>query len=148
MAAAREVVEAPTFTGGYLKVTTLKEGQPFDAHADVIRQSDNKGMGGKNTWYRGKPAEYMLVPGIYYISVYDRKTKERKEIRDVELCRVRRSKKTVVFCWVTIFADVLKREMELKNEHTPRNHRRLRQKKILSDQSLNDRIIRAQGRIQ
>jgi len=97
LAAAREVVEAPTFTGGYLKITSLKENQPFDARADVYRQSDNKRMGDKNTWYRKKPAEFKLVPGIYYLKVYDRKTKEKKEIRDIEVLSGQTVEKTVAF---------------------------------------------------
>lgn len=72
LAAAREMVEAPTFTGGYLKITSLKEGQPFDARVDVYCQSDNKSMGSKNTWYRQKSAQYKLAPGTYYLKVTDR----------------------------------------------------------------------------
>ncbi len=99
MAAAREVVEAPTFTGGYLKITTLKQGQPFEAQADVIRQSDNKGMGSKNTWYRQKPAEYKLVPGTYTLKVTDRSLTpfQHQEIRDIEIISGQTVEKTMTF---------------------------------------------------
>ena len=87
-----------TFDGaGILRITAKKEDQPFEARADVYRQSDNKSMGSKNTWYRQKPAEYKLVPGIYYIKVYDRKTKETKEIRDIEIISGQTMEKTVAF---------------------------------------------------
>lgn len=56
-AAAREVAEAPAFSGGYLKITALKDGRPFGAHAVVYRQGDNKSMGAKCTWGGDKPAE-------------------------------------------------------------------------------------------
>ncbi|MBW2605938.1 MAG: VWA domain-containing protein, partial [Deltaproteobacteria bacterium] len=84
LAAAREVVEAPTFTGGYLEITSLKEGRPFEARVDVYRHSDNKSMGSKNTWYHQKPAEFKLVPGIYYLKVTDRSVtpNQQQEIRD------------------------------------------------------------------
>ncbi|WP_319406575.1 VWA domain-containing protein [uncultured Desulfosarcina sp.] len=99
LAAAREVVETPTFTGGYLKVTALKEGSPFDAYADVIRQSDNKGMGGQNTWYRQKPAEYKLVPDTYVLKVTDRSLTpfQTQEIRDIEIVSGQTVEKTVTF---------------------------------------------------
>ena len=99
MAAAREVVEAPTFTGGYLKITTLKQGQPFEAQADVIRQSDNKSMGGKNTWYQKKPAEYKLVPGTYTLKVTDRSLTpfQTQEIRDIEILSGQTVEKTMTF---------------------------------------------------
>ena len=99
MAAAREVVEAPTFTGGYLKITTLKQGQPFEAQADVYRQSDNKNMGSKNTWYREKPAEYKLVPGKYYLKVADRSVTpfQYQEIRDIEIASGQTVEKTLTF---------------------------------------------------
>jgi len=99
LAAAREVVEAPAFTGGYLKVTALKEGQPFDAYADVIRQSDNKGMGGRNTWYQKKPAEYKLVPGTYALKVTDRSLTpfQTQELRDIEIVSGQTVEKTVGF---------------------------------------------------
>ena len=77
-----------TFGGaGILRITSVKEGQPFDAHTDVIRQSDNKGMGGKNTWYQKKPAEYKLVPGTYTLKVTDRSLTpfQTQEIRDIEI---------------------------------------------------------------
>ena len=87
LAAAREVVEASAFTGGYLEITSLKEGQPFEARVDVYRQSDNKSMGSKNTWYRKKLAEFKLVPGTYYMKVTDRSVTphQRQEIRDIEI---------------------------------------------------------------
>ena len=87
LAAAREVVEAPTFTGGYLEITSLKEGQPFEARVDVYRQSGNKSMGSRNTWYRHKPAEFKLTPGTYYLKVTDRSVTphQRQEIRDIEI---------------------------------------------------------------
>ncbi len=99
MAAAREVVEAPTFTGGYLKITTLKQGQPFEARADVYRQSDNKGMGSKNTWYREKPAEFKLVPGTYSLKVTDRSLTpfQIQEIRDIEIASGQTVEKTLTF---------------------------------------------------
>jgi Ca-activated chloride channel family protein len=83
--------------GGTLFIKALKDGQPFEARADVYRQSDNKRMGDKNTWYRKKPAEFKLVPGIYYAKVYDRKTKETKEIRDIEVVSGQTMEKTVAF---------------------------------------------------
>ena len=83
--------------GGVLRITATRNGQPFDAQASVYRQNDNKSIGAKSTWYRGKPAEYMLVPGIYYISVYDRKTKEKKEIRNVEIGSGQAVEKTAAF---------------------------------------------------
>ena len=99
LAAAREVVEAPTFTGGYLKITSLKEGKPFEARADVYRQSDSKGMGGKNTWYHKKPAEFKLVPGTYRVSVLDRSVTphQRQEIRDIDIVSGQTVEKTVTF---------------------------------------------------
>ena len=99
LAAAREVVEAPTFTGGYLKITSLKEGQPFDARVDVYRQSDNKSMGNQNTWFRKKPAEFKLVPGIYSVSVLDRSVTphQRQEIRDIEIVSGQTVEKTLSF---------------------------------------------------
>jgi len=99
LAAAREVVEAPTFTGGYLKITSLKEGQPFDARADVYRQSDNKRMGDKNTWYRKRPAEFKLMPGTYYLKVVDRSVtpNQTQEIRDIKIVSGQTVEKTVSF---------------------------------------------------
>ena len=99
LAAAREVVEAPTFTGGYLKVNTLKEGQPFEAHAEVFRQSDNQNMGDKNTWYGEQPAEYKLVPGTYVLQVTDRSVTpfQRQEIRDIEIVSGQTVEKTLTF---------------------------------------------------
>ena len=85
MAAAREGVTAPTYTGGYLKIMTFKEDHPFAARAYVYNQGDNKKIKDKKTWYREKPAIFNLVPDIYCIKVYDRKTKEEKEIRDLEI---------------------------------------------------------------
>ncbi len=81
------------------RITAVKEGQPFDAHADVIRQSDNKGMGGKNTWYQKKPAEYKLVPGTYTLKVTDRSLTpfQTQEIRDIEILSGQTVEKTVSF---------------------------------------------------
>ncbi|MBW2640689.1 MAG: VWA domain-containing protein, partial [Deltaproteobacteria bacterium] len=99
LAAAREVVEAPVFTGGYLKITSLKEGRPFEARVDVYRQSDNKSMGSNNTWYRQKPAEYKLAPGVYYLNVTDRSVtpKQKQEIRDIEIVSGQTVEKTLSF---------------------------------------------------
>jgi Ca-activated chloride channel family protein len=112
LAAAREVVEAPTFTGGYLKVTTLKEGQPFETRVDVYRHSDNKSMGSKNTWYRQKPAEYKLVPGTYYLKVTDRSVTphQRQEIRDIEIVSGQTVEKTVTFGGAGILRITAKKE--------------------------------------
>ncbi|MEA2083346.1 MAG: VWA domain-containing protein [Thermodesulfobacteriota bacterium] len=98
-AAAREVVEAPAFTGGYLKITSLKKGRPFEARVDVYRQSDNKSMGSNNTWYRQKPAEYKLAPGVYYLKVTDRSVtpKQKQEIRDIEIVSGQTVGKTLSF---------------------------------------------------
>ncbi|OQY02195.1 MAG: hypothetical protein B6I22_13780, partial [Desulfobacteraceae bacterium 4572_123] len=98
-AAAREVVEAPAFTGGYLKITSLKDDRPFEARVDVYRQSDNKSMGSKNTWYRQKPAEYKLAPGVYYLKVTDRSVtpKQKQEIRDIEIVSGQTVEKTLSF---------------------------------------------------
>ena len=84
-AAASEVVKKPVFTGGYLEITSLKNDQPFDARVGVYDQSNDKYMGDQNTWYRNKPAEFKLMPGTYYIKVYDQKSKETKESRDIEI---------------------------------------------------------------
>jgi Ca-activated chloride channel homolog len=99
LAAAREVVEAPTFTGGYLEITSLKEGRPFEARVDVYRHSDNKSMGSKNTWYHKKPAEFKLVPGTYYLKVTDRSVRphQRQEIRDIEIVSGQTVEKNVSF---------------------------------------------------
>ena len=99
LAAAREVVEAPTFTGGYLKITSLKEGQPFEARVDVYRHSDNKSMGSKNTWYRQKPAEYKLAPDTYYLKVTDRSVTphQQEELQDIEIAPGQTVEKTVAF---------------------------------------------------
>jgi len=112
LAAAREVVEAPTFTGGYLKITSLKEGQPFEARADVYRQSDNKSMGAKNTWHRQKPAEYKLVPGTYYLKVADRSVTphQRQEIRDIEIVSGQTLEKTIAFGSAGILRITAKKE--------------------------------------
>ena len=83
--------------GGVLKITTTRNGQPFEAQASVYRQGDNKSIGGKNTWYRKKPAEYKLAPGTYYLKILDRKTKEKKEIRDIEILSGQTVEKSVVF---------------------------------------------------
>jgi Ca-activated chloride channel homolog len=83
--------------GGVLKITAIRDGQPFEARADVYRQSDNKRIGDKNTWYHKKPAEFKLVPGVYYLKVFVRKTREKKEIRDIEVVSGRTVEKTVVF---------------------------------------------------
>jgi len=87
LAAAQEVVKPPAFDGGYLNVMSVKEGQPFNARVTVYRQSDNKNMGGKSTWYQNKPAEYKLVPGIYALKVVDRSVtpNQVQEIRDIEI---------------------------------------------------------------
>ncbi len=83
--------------GGVLKITTTRNGQPFEAQASVYRQGDNKSIGGKNTWYRKKPAEYKLAPGTYYLKILDRKTREKKEIRDIEILSGQTVGKSVVF---------------------------------------------------
>ena len=99
LAAAREVVEAPTFTGGYLKVTSVKEGEPFAAGATVHRQDDNKNMGSKSTWYHEKPAEFKLAPGTYACKVTDRSVQpyQTREIRDIAIASGQTVEKTVVF---------------------------------------------------
>ena len=51
----------------------------------------------KNTWLTEKPAEFKLVPGIYYIKVLDRKTKGKKEIRDIEIVSGQTIEKSVAF---------------------------------------------------
>jgi len=86
-------------SAGILRITTVKEGQPFDAYADVIRQSDNKGMGGRNTWYQKKPAEYKLVPGTYALKVTDRSLTpfQTQELRDIEIVSGQTVEKTVGF---------------------------------------------------
>jgi Ca-activated chloride channel family protein len=84
-------------SGGVLKITATKDGVPFEARADVYRQSDNKRIGDKNTWYRKKPAEYKLVPGIYYMKISNRKTKEKKEIRDIEIVSGQTVEKSISF---------------------------------------------------
>jgi Ca-activated chloride channel family protein len=73
--------------GGTLRIGTVKEGQPFNASVSVYRQSDNKSMGNKSTWYQKKPAEYKLVPGVYFMKVTDRSQKppETKEVRNIEI---------------------------------------------------------------
>ena len=98
-AAAREVVEAPTFTGGYLKVTSVKEGEPFAAGATVYRQDDNKNMGSKSTWYHEKPAEFKLAPGTYACKVTDRSVEpyQTREIRDIAIASGQTVEKTVAF---------------------------------------------------
>ena len=99
LAAAREVVKAPTFDGGYLTVTSVKEGRPFNARVTVYRQSDNQNTGSKSTWYQNKPAEYKLVPGIYALKVIDRSVTpyQTREIRDVEIASGQTVEKTVTF---------------------------------------------------
>ncbi|MDA3896449.1 MAG: VWA domain-containing protein [Desulfobacteraceae bacterium] len=99
MAAAREVVTAPTFTGGYLKITTLKEDHPFAARAYVYNQGDNKKIKYKKTWYREKPAIFNLVPGTYYMKVTDRSVTphQEQEIRDIEIISGQTLEKTVSF---------------------------------------------------
>jgi len=99
LAAAQEVVKAPTFDGGYLKVTSVKEGQPFNARVTVYRQSDNKNMGSKSTWYQNKPAEYKLAPGVYALKVIDRSVtpNQAQEIRDIEIVSGQTVEKTVTF---------------------------------------------------
>jgi len=99
MAAAREVVTAPTFTGGYLKITTLKEDHPFAARAYVYNQGDNKKIKDKKTWYREKPAIFNLVPGTYYMKVTDRSVTpyQEQEIRDIEIVAGQTVEKTITF---------------------------------------------------
>ena len=99
LAAAREFVEAPTFTGGYLNVTSLKEGQPFAAGAVVLRQSDNKSMGSKSTWAHQKAAQFKLMPGIYALKVTDRSVTpyQTQEIGDIQIESGQTVEKTVTF---------------------------------------------------
>ncbi|WP_157068023.1 vWA domain-containing protein, partial [Desulfosarcina cetonica] len=99
LAAAREVVEAPTFSGGYLKVTTLKTDKPFAAHAQVYRQEDRKSMGSKSTWSNGKPARFKLMPGIYALTATDRSATphQTQEIGDIEIVSGQTVEKTISF---------------------------------------------------
>jgi Ca-activated chloride channel family protein len=84
---------------GILRIKTVKDGQPFEARVDVYRHSDNKSMGVKNTWYRKKPAEFKLVPGIYRVSILDRSVTphQRQEVRDIEVVSGQTVEKTVSF---------------------------------------------------
>ncbi len=98
--AGKEIEKTVTFeTGGILRITATKDGQPFEARVSVYRQSDRKGMGDKNTWYRKKPAEYKLLPEVYFIKVTDNSTKpvQVKEIRGIEIASGAEVEKTVAF---------------------------------------------------
>ena len=99
LAAAKELVKVSTFTGGYLKITSLKNSKPFDARVSVYNQSDNEYMGNKNTWYRKKPAEFKLIPGIYRILISDASVtpKQTQEIRDINIASGETVEKTVTF---------------------------------------------------
>ena len=99
LAAAREVVEAPSFTGGYLKVSTTKEGSPFAASVHVTRQGDNRSMGAKSTWSHGKPAVFKLMPGAYAIKVTDRTAvpHQTREVRDIAIESGRTVEKNLAF---------------------------------------------------
>jgi len=98
IASGETVEKTVTFgSAGMLRIRSLKEDQPFDAKVSVYSQSSNEYMGNKNTWYRKKPAEFKLMPGTYYIKVYDQKSKETKEIRDIEIISSEMVEKVTVF---------------------------------------------------
>lgn len=87
----------PLVLGGVLKITATKDGVSLNARVDVYRQSDKKSIGGKGTWSGNKPAEYTLVPDICYLTVYDSKTKDKKEIRDIKILPGQTVEKSIAF---------------------------------------------------
>ena len=86
-------------SGGILRITTVKEDQPFNAKVTVFNQGNNKPLPGKSTWYHKKPAEYELVPGVYYLKVTDRSETpyQTKEVRDIEILSGQTVEKSVAF---------------------------------------------------
>ena len=96
-----ETVEktVPFVAGGILRITTVKEGQPFNASVNVFDQSTNKAMPGKGSWYHNKPAEYQLVPGVYSLRVTDRSEKpfKTKDVRDIEVVSGQTAEQNIEF---------------------------------------------------
>ncbi len=71
--------------GGVLNVKATKNGVSYKAYVKLYQQKDDKYMG--DGWARadGRPAEYRLLPGVYYVKVEDRKEGSVREIRDIQL---------------------------------------------------------------
>ena len=98
--AGQTVEKTVTFGGsGTLRITTVKDGQPFNASVSVYRQSDRKALPGKGTWSRNKPAEYKVAPGVYFLKVTDRSAVPyvEKEIRDIQVQAGQTVEKSIPF---------------------------------------------------
>ena len=71
--------------GGILHIKAIKSNAPISARVYVYRQEDEKNMGGGWTKKDGKPLEYKLLPGTYYVKVEDRTDRSVREIRDIQV---------------------------------------------------------------
>jgi Ca-activated chloride channel homolog len=79
VAARRAVQEAPSM--GYLRVTALRNGQPFRAYVEVFLQGEEESIkSGRTGTDPGRPGA-KLKPGVYDVQVTDRDTPNQAPVR-------------------------------------------------------------------